>query len=305
MSFIHDLKIKAFNFSIKKAMTDAMYYERAFVSEKPVTNFPDIVNRCYADKYTPEETILDVINWRINKADTFEDCQMRLVPFAQDDWGEVLCHIAGKWRNEGKIEKTKFEGFVKTIDKARQRWPQLFTRERLFRDKYWEVHKLYVDDWSLVENMCVGDDFHGEDIPSERKFITFSEATSYVEEHANETPLWWHSWNLYFTCDFGDPPPWEATKTPDKPIPCTHNHKFCEKVENPPGICCLNRSSNSENKPYTICAISEQSYKSHLQVRKINSHWTPLDNSWTVRYVENPVPIDNDKPLPEIINPDV
>ena len=335
MGFIHDLKIKAFKLSMKKAMTDEKYYiahndemVKLFRPEnlKDIIEQSVIIKRCYADKYSPEETILDIIKLEIDERDTYHDCLRflrRLIPSTHDDWGQTLCYVARKWRDEGKVEKTKLENFVQCIDKIRQRWPQLLARKKIFVDKYWEVHS---------HNLDFCDSGRFSDISPSTceltflKFKTFQEAISYAEENAEETPLWWHKWNLRFIKRqiislknmHGNKtyldikiPRWEATQTPEHPIRCSHPHLTANPDEEDNPNYCLNKHSRFEGKLnlYNICALPEQSYKNFLQdiyERTEGPQACPLNvNSWTVRYVENPVPIDNDKPLPEIINPDV
>ena len=304
MGFIHDLKIKAFHHSVEKAMTNAeMRGLKVFWSHGVVTDEIPMINGYYADKYTPEETILAVLNWQvdlINATGTsgrVGDFPHYIFSYTfKPDWGKSLCDLAHIWRSEGKVRKTILEKLTKNIDRARKRFPQTFNGEEPFVDKYWELHF----DINPLEQcgLKLSVDEHTDPM---KKFITFSDAINYVEKHA-KTPLWWHQFDLHELAKKNEIPDWKETKTPNKYV-------------------CMEKTDRLEDvpEPKYIFAMPEQTYKNFLQAVKkgdmirenkvekdeygndVTNYIEDVD-VWCIRYVEVEKRIDNDEPL-EIINP--
>ena len=307
MGFIHDLKIKAFHHSVEKAMTNAeMRGLEVFWFHGVVTDQIPMINGYYADKYTPEETILEILNWQVDLIDAsgtdvsgaFGEFPHHIfAPIFKPDWGKALCDLAHIWRSEGKVRKTILEKLTKNIDRARKRFPQTFNGEEPFVDKYWELHFDInpLMQWRLESSV-------DEHLDPTKKFITFSDAINYVEKHA-KTPLWWHQFDLHELAKKNEIPSWKETKTPNKYV--------C--MENPDRVV-------DSSEPKYIFAMPEQTYKNFLQAVKkgdmIRENKVEKDeygndqtinyiedvDVWCIRYVEVEKPIDNDEPL-EIINP--
>jgi len=249
---------------------------------------------CIADRCTPEEAVLYIVGETFRKAEKYGDCKcLQFLPFEKvtgsdktsenaDEWFTV----AKQWRDEGKVGSERLREFVKRLNSAKSRWPEIFSGKTPYVRKYWEVHFDYVPAGVATPSPAT---------KPVAVFDKFADATKYVEEHSTED-YWWHSYDLFEAARKGEIPEWEATPTP----------KQFERI-NEPGY--VGYNSYWHESSDCIFATSRDSYMRWLdavreddiyRVNEVRNGYVynhVIDvGSWCVRYVEHEEPIDNANP---------
>ena len=149
-----------------------------------------LIFHCVANRRTPQETVLYIVGETFRKAEKYSDCErLQFLPFRKltrsnaNEWFTV----AKQWRDEGKVGNERLQDFVKTLNSAKSRWPEIFSGETPYVRKYWEVHFDYEPGGIKTLNPAT---------KPVAVFDKFSDATNYVEEHSTED-YWWHSYDLF------------------------------------------------------------------------------------------------------------
>lgn len=248
-----------------------------------------LIFHCVADRRTPQETVLYIVGETFRKAEKYSDCErLQFLPFRKltrsnaNEWFTV----AKQWRDEGKVGNERLQDFVKTLNSAKSRWPEIFSGETPYVRKYWEVHFDYKPGGIATLNPAT---------KPVAVFDKFADATNYVEEHSTED-YWWHSYDLFEAAWKGELPEWEATPTPqhfkriDKPGYIGYNSIWHYSAD------CIFATPRDSYLRWLDAVRDEDIYRVN-EVRNGYVYNHVIDaGSWCVRYVEHEEPIDNANP---------
>lgn len=249
---------------------------------------------CLVDGCTPEESVLYIVGETFKHCGKYSDCEhLKFLPYGKlsssvnkpenaDEWFTV----AKQWRDEGNVRVERLHEFVKTLDFAKSRWPEIFNGKTPYVRKYWEVHFDY---------MPAGIATLSPATKPITVFDNFTDATKYVEEHSTEE-YWWHSYDLFEAAKMGKIPEWEATPTPhyfnriDKPGYIGYNSFWHQSAD------CIFATPRESYMKWLNAVIEGDVYREN-EIRNGFVYNHVIDaGAWCVRYVEHEEPIDNENP---------
>ena len=254
-----------------------------------------LILHCVADRCTPEETVLHIVGESFRQAKSYSICKrlLNFLPFeklTESDKSSGNANeyftMAKNWRDEGKVGGERLQEFMKTLNYAKSRWPELFNGEMPYVRKYWEVHFDYEPVGVMTKS------------PSTKPvavFDKFSDATNYVEKHSNKD-YWWHSYDLIEAARNEDIPEWEVTPTPrqfkriDEPGYIGYNSFWHYSAD------CIFATPHDSYIRW-LDAVREKDIYGTNKVKNGYVYNHVIDvGAWCVRYVEHEEPIDNENP---------
>lgn len=282
MKLIDTIKRHRYQGSMDKSLKNLQVYGLFFGGIK---NAEKLTNHCIADRLTPEEGILHILSSWIDKAEHYYQCIFLSVLYVNsgelkaDNWYE----ISNIWRDNGKVSRVSLNEFTEQLNKAKIRWPQLFSGERPFVHKYWEVHFDYRPSGIATSSPAR---------KPVKTFESFSEATEYVRNNSSED-YWWHSIHLHKSAQNGNIPAWK-----NSPAPIDYDDEFETEVLG------FNRY-RVDSSAKCVVATPLSSYDNWIKAVKEDDIYRSstiingyiynevLDvGAWYIRYVEVEEPID-------------
>jgi hypothetical protein len=254
------------------------------------------LNHCIIDKVTPEQSFLYIVKDELQRAREFDDFKGWLVYDYQKEKSPRTAQpwywLARQWRNNGRVEIDAFRDFIRVLDLAKARWPQLFSGETPALASWWSIYFQRRPEGTREK--------------PEKIFSSFKKAANYVSDSAGE-PLWWHSYDLRKMADAGkETPNWKEVDTPEE-----YQHVDAEdhygwndgRKESDKVVFAMPRSTHSSWKS----AVEARDYHRDSG-KKIRRHptygWDQLDEnvplewveSWSLEKMEIEIPIDNECP---------
>lgn len=195
MGLVHDTKIKLFKRGIDKALKESIYTINSQLLEDE-----RLIGHCYADKLTPEESALHIMGTLLSDLN-FDNLYSTLKTarpsgkhkhITNDRKGEWWFWVAKKWRDEGKVERSRLDEFLDKLQAAKLKWPQLFTSEKLETKSYWEVH---FNSHPRGLNTDKPAESYGNAFVPISKFFRFYDAVEFVDKQLFDD-VWWHYYDL-------------------------------------------------------------------------------------------------------------